>query len=195
MNIFQSLWLYWKGSTLPFIEVFIQSSSQRSAWNFQVLRTMASWCWWCSSTLWATAAMFSVDLTGRARERVALSNKDPVCRIRFTNWSTNCIEGISFLLNFPRKFLFCLGWRLTTLEVSFQYFPILFKHIATHFINVKQKLPTYLFVKIFFLYILLILLFFFIIVHLLILFWQTISLHRRFTNFWRLESSWGQLLI
>ena len=34
-----------------------------------------------SSTLWATAAMFSVDLTGRTRERVALSNKDPVCRI------------------------------------------------------------------------------------------------------------------
>jgi len=31
MNIFQSLWLYWKDSTLPFTEVFIQNSSQRSA--------------------------------------------------------------------------------------------------------------------------------------------------------------------
>ena len=33
-----------------------------------------------------------------------LSN-NPVWRIRFTNWSTNCVEGISFLPNFPRKFL------------------------------------------------------------------------------------------
>ena len=38
--------VYWKGSTLPFTEVFIQNSSQRSAWNVQVLRTMANWCWW-----------------------------------------------------------------------------------------------------------------------------------------------------
>ena len=33
-----------------------------------------------------------------------LSN-NPVWRIRFTNWSTNYVEGISFLPNFPRKFL------------------------------------------------------------------------------------------
>ena len=63
--------------------------------------------WWvdvgCSSTLWATAAMFSVDLTG-ARERVALFNKDPVCRIRFTNWST-ALKAFLFYQIFHINFL------------------------------------------------------------------------------------------
>ena len=98
-------------SILALIELYT-ASSHRDLYSKFFSKKWKFWERWrvdvdgCSSTLWATAAMFSIDLIERAREWVALSNKDPVCRIRFTNWLiTNCVEDISFLPNFPHKFL------------------------------------------------------------------------------------------
>uniref|UniRef100_A0A0K2TCT4 Uncharacterized protein n=1 Tax=Lepeophtheirus salmonis TaxID=72036 RepID=A0A0K2TCT4_LEPSM len=40
--------------------------------------------------------MFSIECTGRTRKRVVLSINEPVSRTRFTNLSTNCLEGALF---------------------------------------------------------------------------------------------------
>jgi len=117
MNIFQSLWLYWKGFIRRSYSKFFSKKCVKcsSFKNDGELMLMVV------QTLKAITAMFSVDLTGRARERVALFNKDPVCRIRFTNWSTNLLKAFLFYQIFHVNFL-QFGYRLTTLEVSFQYF-------------------------------------------------------------------------
>ena len=66
-------------------EVFIQNFSQRVLKECVKYSSFENDGELMLMVVQATAAMFSVDFTGRARERVALSNKASVCRIRFTN--------------------------------------------------------------------------------------------------------------
>ena len=73
----------------------------------------------CSSTLWATVAMFSVDFTGRA---LYVNELLYPIRIQFAEFASQ-IDPQTTL----KAFLFYQIWKLTILEVNFQYFPILYK--------------------------------------------------------------------
>jgi len=91
-------------------------------------------------TLSATAGIFSTDRTERALKRVVLSINDPVSHTSFTKLSTNCLEGALFFPNFDRNFLaVSVEDSLSTLEESFQYFPIFFERKPNHFVNRKPS--------------------------------------------------------
>ena len=126
---------FWKGSTLPFTEVFIQNSSQRNAWNVQVLRTMASWLF--KHTLQQQQCFRLILLDEHVNELLYL------IRIQFAEFDSQidpqtALKAFLFYQIFHVNFL-QFGLK-TTLEVSFQYFPILFKRYSDPFQISNKKL-------------------------------------------------------
>ena len=110
------------------IAVFMWNSPKRSARNVQFLRTMTSWCWWMFKHTEQQQQCFwlrSLDENGTG---FIYPMTTQFHELRSQIYPQTVMKALLF-----SKFF------LTTLEVSFQYFPNLFKRKASHFVNVKYK--------------------------------------------------------
>lgn len=91
-------------------EICLQNCTQRSGRNVQLLQMVILRCyWWQFCAMYFSMIIFSTVRNGWARTLVNFSNKDSYWQTRFTNSSTNWVDGFRFLWNIYFRFFTIYG--------------------------------------------------------------------------------------